>query len=91
MYQSDQKPKQECGVTDSQIRAYDRTKREAGESIVHRGEERSSNVTRDRRDVRYVPKFIEAALVLDKAMVSWILKFLMSPSYRDSLTRWMLV
>ena len=59
VYHSDQKPRQLCGVSESQFRVYDsRMRREIG-----------GTGNRTERDVRYVNQFIETALVLDKAMV----------------------
>ena len=109
IYESIEKPRQQCAVLDNQLRnsgSNSRQKREvdsdhhhhlhlhhhhhqhlhdnedAGEENVISSEYEAAskpssarhvshvyNVTRVRRDVRYVPKFVETALVLDKAMV----------------------
>ena len=65
IYQSDERPRQLCGVLDKMngVRNsnYNRQKRDYSQFDWG---------NRTKRDVRYVPKFIETALVLDKAMVS---------------------
>ena len=59
MYQSDQKPTQSCGVSNNLLRKDgQRYRREIG-----------GEGNRTERDVRYVNKYIETGLVLDKAMV----------------------
>ena len=60
VFQSDQKPNQKCGVSSSQLSSFARQRREATDVKEAR---------REVRDVRHVNKFIETALVLDKAMV----------------------
>ena len=91
IYESIEKPRQMCGVSDSLLRnPNSRSKRSVQEdSHLHhhiqtnklkvvneyraykfdseKGANR--NHSRIKRDVRYVPKFVETALVLDKAMV----------------------
>jgi len=73
IYESIEKPRQLCGVLDNQLRnTNSRNKRGADQDdhghlnlLIPRFH---SNTSRVKRDVRYVPKFVETALVLDKAM-----------------------
>ena len=93
IYESIEKPRQMCGVSDSLLRnPNSRSKRSVHEDSHHHlhhhipfnklkvvnenraykfdsGSGANMNHSRIKRDVRYVPKFVETALVLDKAMV----------------------
>ena len=73
IYESIEKPRQLCGVSDSVLRNPNSRSRRSADDIhdMFHSHNDNNNHSRHQRDVRYVPKFVETALVLDKAMVWW--------------------
>ena len=71
IYESIEKPRQLCGVSDSVLRNPNSRSRRSVDDIhdMFHSHNDNNNHSRHQRDVRYVPKFVETALVLDKAMV----------------------